>query len=413
MSSFVRRLGEERALRLYAAILGGLHALTALAWVHFKHVTRLVTGEDCVCWPLLPDCAGVRSLLSPTTVGAWLTAYGLLGLVASGLFLAKRPREGLGAFATACVLGVGLYTLDYRLRLNQTYMFGWVILAVAVGRTRALQVAQLLVALFYFWAGTLKLNAEWVSGAALYARPLLVPRALVPASCVYVLVLELVLVWGLFARSQAVRWAVYGQLLLFHVTSWSVVGYFYPLLMAGLTAVYPLIWCLAPSEALTFPRLLEVGPVRRACAVTAASFSSLQLIPYLFPGDTAITGEGRLFALHMFDARVVCEGGAHLHTLSGRQGEATILNPAADTRTRCDPLVILATAQRLCRSVAQRERATTERDRVHIDVAIDARRSSDVTLSPLVHVDDLCIRDLHYAVWHHNPWIGSGAAAPR
>jgi hypothetical protein len=41
------------------------------------------------------------------------------------------------------------------------------------------------------------------------------------------------------------------------------------------------------------------------CA-TLALFSILQVIPYAFPGDTAITGEGRIFALHIFDAQVVC-----------------------------------------------------------------------------------------------------------
>src|SRR2546427_12789093 len=35
----------------------------------------------------------------------------------------------------------------------------------------------------------------------------------------------------------------------------------------------------------------------------AAVFSGLELAPYAFPGDRTLTGEGRLYALHMFDAR--------------------------------------------------------------------------------------------------------------
>jgi hypothetical protein len=318
------------------------------------------------------------------------------GLLAAFLFLTRRLRAAIAIFVSALLVGAAIYALDYRLRLNQTYMLGWVALVFLLV-PRRLQTMQALVALFYFWAGALKLNREWLSGAALYDKPLFVPAALVPAACVYVVVLEMVLLWGLFSRSPRSRWAVYAQLLLFHLTSWSVVGWYYPLLMAGNTAVYPLVWLRAPEQALS----ASIPPTDRAAlAGVVIVFSALQLMPRLFPGDTAITGEGRLFALHMFDARVQCEGGAEVSTTSGQRLRVPLVNEHLEQRMRCDPIVLSSQVRRLCHQLQART------DSPRVDIAIDARRATDPALQPLMHVDDACHQDLSYSLWHHNAWIG-------
>ena len=54
-----------------------------------------------------------------------------------------------------------------------------------------------MVVLFYFWAGLLKFNSEWLSGAALYKKPWLLPTGALPLACAYVLALETVFSWGL------------------------------------------------------------------------------------------------------------------------------------------------------------------------------------------------------------------------
>ena len=319
------------------------------------------------------------------------------GLGASALFFLRRTRPAIATFIGTFALGAAIYSLDYRLRLNQTYMLGWVVLALLLVPRRL----QVLVALFYFWAGALKLNREWLGGAALYAKPWLVPQALVPAACVYVVVLETLLLWGLFSPWPRLRWAVYAQLLLFHVVSWSVVGWYYPMLMAGITAIYPLVWLAAPDEALTWSRLRGDVATRVPIAVVAGVFSALQLMPRLFPGDTAVTGEGRLFALHMFDARVQCEGGASVSTSSGQHARYALINDRLEQRMRCDPIVLMEAARRLCHQFEGRP------DSPRVDVAIDARRATDEQMQPLIHVSDVCHRDLGYSLWHHNGWIGA------
>jgi hypothetical protein len=379
-----------------------LLGLTGVAWLSYKHVDSLVTGEDYACWPLWPGCESVRPLLSPGLVRVTVYAMLACSVGAAVLFALRRIRPAVAAFIGGLALGAAIYALDYRLRLNQTYMLGWVVLVLLVAPRRA-QALQAIVALFYFWAGALKLNREWLSGAALYAKPLLVPQALVPAACVYVVVLEMGLLWGLFAsspRARWARWAIYGQLLVFHAVSWSVVGWYYPLLMAGITAIYPLVWVFAPDQMLTWSHLRADRALRNTTASLVVVFSALQLMPRAFPGDTAITGEGRLFALHMFDARVECEGGANVSTASGQHAHVAVINERLEQRMRCDPIVLSQTAQRLCRQLEGRP------DSPRVDVVVEARRASDPHMQPLIHVDDFCRRDVSYSLWHHNAWIG-------
>src|SRR6267142_2687052 len=99
---------------------------------------------------------------------------------------------------------------------------------------------RVLVTLFYFWAGTLKLNWEWVSGAGLYSPMWPFSGMGVVVACVYVIVLELGVTWGLLARRAWIFWTALAQFLVFHALSWQVVGFFYPLLMFAILAIFPL-----------------------------------------------------------------------------------------------------------------------------------------------------------------------------
>lgn len=391
-----------RAWFAYGAALSLLHPLVALSWILDKRIALLLTTPDYVCWPLLPGCHVVRDWLSPNGVLFVVAAYAALGGIACALFAARKERAGTSAFVAATVVGFAIYALDYRLRSNQSYMFAWIALAflfrtrASAGPKRRLEMCSILLPLLYAWAGLLKTNTEWMSGAALYEPPLFVPQSLVPAACLYVLVLELALVWGLFSSDPRIRWAVYAQLVLFHIVSWKVVGFFYPLLMLGLTSVFPLVWLLCPADTLTWKRLRSERDLRHDALAVGGILSAFQLVPRLFPGDTAITGEGRLFAVHMFDAKVACSGGA---TIGPRKVEVIAQDEAI--RMRCDPIVLRANIQHLCRKVHG----------ARVDVAIDAKRSTDAEMQPLIHADDVCRQRLSYSVLRHNPWISAGGSA--
>jgi hypothetical protein len=389
-------LDASVVFRRYAAVLSTLHVLTGLAWFEYKNVATLVTGDDSVCWPLLSGCEGLRAYLSPWLVRRVVAIYIALGASAALLFLRRRPRAALVTFLAATALGLAVYALDYRMRFNQTYMFACIALVFLVTKRR-LETASVLLACFYFWAGTLKLTRDWLTGAALYAPPLFIPSSLLPASCVYVVVLELVLVWGLFSSRAWVRRGVLLQLVLFHVVSYPVVGWFYPLTMFGLLSVF----VLGREQPVTFASLRALSSrERRSVSFVAAGFAILQLVPWMFRGDSAVTGEGRLFALHMFDARVACRGGATLMVPAEPPAAVAVLPPSVtESRTLCDPIVILSNVRRACREPWARVAGA------RLDVAVDAKRASDPEMRPFIRIDDACHDTPTYSLLRENPWI--------
>jgi hypothetical protein len=353
-----------------------------------------VTSDDAVCWPIFPACEAVRAHLTAGSVRRIVAVYMALGLAASLSFARKRTSIALATLLAASVLGTCIYLLDYRLRLNQSYMLAWVVGVFVFARRKFEALSALLVA-FYVAAGFLKLTPDWLSGRALYARPWLVPESLVPASCVYVVVLELVLVWGLFNRRAFVRRLVLAQLVLFHAVSWPVVGWFYPLLMFGLLSLF--LFAERERQPPTFASLLG-GPSRASVLRVVGALAVMQLVPALFRGDAALTGEGRLFALHMFDARVACTGGAVIRA-PGRASRTIPLVAESDVRSQCDPIVLLAHAQRVCKEPWARAEGTI------VDVSVDAKRASDTEPRPLVRIVDACNAPTSYSAFHENRWI--------
>ena len=253
--------------------------------------------------------------------GSRRALWGYLTLAAAALLLFTRRWTAPAAYLALLILElvkILIIVQDYRLRLNQHYMAFFVALAFLLFPAKR-RTLQYLIVLFYFWAGTIKLNREWLSGASLYRREFLwLPDSLVPAACAYVVVLETILVFGLLARRPWIFWATLAQLALFHVMSWPIVGFFYPSLMFSILGIFALsrIFSAEPEERPSLARI-ERGLERRSTYALLAGFSLLQVVPYAFPGDSAITGEGRLFALHMFDAQVVCESHVTFHDVQG------------------------------------------------------------------------------------------------
>jgi hypothetical protein len=133
--------------------------------------------------------------------------------------------------------------------------------------------------------------------------------------------------------------------------------------------------------------------------VTAVAFSVLQLTPYLFPGDPALTGEGRLYALHMFDARPSCTGFATLRLASGGVIHRD-LGLALDARIACDPVVYYNRARNLCRQASLP--GAEVRD---LDLFLWSRRATGASLRPVIAIERFCSRNVWYNPFWHNAWI--------
>jgi hypothetical protein len=171
--------------------------------------------------------------------------------------------------------------------------------------------------------------------------------------------------------------------------------------MFAILSIFPLCRLIPGPGGLPPEGLLAAlarGRARAATYATAAAFSLLQLTPHAFPGDNAITGEGRLYALHMFDARVACVGYAVLHDADGAATHRD-LKLAADTRIACDPVVFYNRARTLCR---ERGATTVFRD---LDLFLWARRTTDPDLKRVIAIEGFCGRGVRYNPLWHNSWI--------
>ena len=404
LGGFFRRNVEEirsdPVLRVYGSLLAFVHVLTFVHWHRGAVLGRILAVSAVpICWPFFEECYRFR-VLDPTGIDALLWGYLTLAIAAMLLFW-RRWTSGAAylALITLELAKIAVIVQDYRLRLNQHYMAFFVALAFLLFPAKR-RVLQYLIILFYFWAGTLKLNREWLSGAALYRQELLwLPQWLVPAACAYVVGLETILVFGLLARRAWVFWATLGQLAIFHAMSWPIVGFFYPILMFTLLAIFPLsrLWS-AEGDRPSFARI-ERGLELKSTYALLGVFSMLQLVPYAFPGDSAITGEGRLFALHMFDARVACEAHLTLHDAQGGTRLVQIVTDRGPVRSRCDPIMHFNVARAFCRQGAASGEWTD------LDLVLRSRRATEPALRPVIQIERFCAENPSYDVWRPNPWI--------
>ncbi len=390
----IAEIHNDRALRYLGALLALAHGLAALHWAVSQPLAAILAPENwpAICWPFFPTCAEFH-VFTPAVVQAVLAAFGVFSLVTAGLFLAARTTLAWLSLAALAIVKLSIVALDFRLRLNQHSMTAWLVAAFLLVPHKRRVIPWLLVAI-YFWAGVLKLTPEWLNGSALYGR-LPLPSALLAPACAYVVVLELVLIFGLLARNRWLFGVTLAQLLLFHAISVPVVHFFYPALMVLLLAFLPLARAIPPPP-LVAPRWPAV--------LTVTVFSGLQLVPLLLPGDVLLTGEGRLWALHMFDAPLECQAWLTPHAADGQPGPALPLRVAfLSNRIQCDPLVYASAARGICAHNPGRLRP--------LDLHLQTRRAGEAEFHPVIHAVDVCAQPLAYSLVGHNPWILDGRAS--
>ncbi len=392
-------IAGDRILRAYGVALALLHVVTFVHWYYQSDLPSMMgTGRPPMCWPFWESCIEAR-VLDDAQWKAILWGFLALSLVTAGAFLRERTAR-LGYFLLVAVsaLRLAIVFQDYNLRLNQHYMASWATLVFLLLPNKRALIQHIVVA-FYFFAGVLKLDGEWLSGAALYnAHKLWIPEPWLPEACAYVLVLECILVIGLYAKNPWIHYATMAQLAAFHVVSYALVGFYYPVLMACLLTIFPLVRAWSPPEQWPTPFDLVDKPEPWPGRVLILVFGAANLMHYAWPGDSAITGEGRLFALHMFDARVICEGGAEVHRDDG--GSSYIpLTPREFNRSACDPIRYFNIGQDLCRKRAERPGWQ------EVDIFLSSRRSSDPRLKAVLDIHHFCGADLSYDLWRPNPWI--------
>lgn len=392
----IQTIAEDRVLRWYGVAVSLLLTVTAVAWTYAEIWRLLTPSGDVICWPMLPNCRELR-VLDADQLRLAMYALGVGSLVPAGLFATGR---GI-AVAWWALLGLNvvkhaLILLDFQMRLNQHLMAFWVTLAFLFLPAKRTTL-KLLVVLFYFWAGVLKLTPEWLTGAALYAKPWPLDGPLLPWATGYVLVLEIALIWALLWERSKAAWLTLAQLIVFHLYSFLIVSFFYPLVMFAILAIFPLSWCLDPKA----PPLVSELTARRlapASLVVAALFSFLQILPKLFPGDTAVTGQGRLLSVHMFDAYTSCQSAARVRMKQGPSLRLNLYRPMAP-RIHCDPIVHLSRARNVCYKNRNNRRFED------VDLLLRSKRTTDSELRTIVDLKNVCTEPVRYRLFWPNAWI--------
>lgn len=373
------------------------HAVVSLYFLGTNVLTILTKNAEPLCWPYFQNCWQIR-FDTITPVLALVLIQAILIIAAAVALAASWYRAFWIVMVALNVYLIAIVSLDYRFRANEFYMLFWANAVFLFWPTKRWAIPLILVS-FYFWAGTLKLNYEWLSGAILYHSLYIVPSRFAWVACVYVVVLEMILIWGLLAERAWVRWLTLGQLVFFHFESLSQIHWFYPFLMAMLLSWFVIDW-LAP-EGLRIVSLANLwrGRAPHSAYALLALFSIFQLAPYLYHGDKALTGQGRIFALHMFEARQLCDVHALVHYRDHKSDAFDLLMPELPSRMVCDPVVYYDRVTNLCRSHA------ADPNFADADFVMHARRTTDATMTTIVDEANFCSRHEVYSLFSNNNWM--------
>jgi hypothetical protein len=371
---------KDFALRVLGAGLALTHVWTYFFWNGAGSLSRYLDGPVRICWSFYQACEK-SNFFGLDQLDAYFLFYLLIALGAAVLFLFKKT------VVVACWLLIILTVLkslviiqDYRFMGNYHYMPFWMTAAYLMMPAKK-SVCAILLALFYFGAGLLKLNPEWLSGAAMI-RPPWIEGKLLEWAVAFVVFLELYFVFWIFASKLWRRASAVTLLILFHAFSWHIVGFFYPMVMYSMLAFL----------LIALPRGIEINWRSINPYFLPGLFMAFQLVPLVFFRESALTGEGRILSLNMFDAKAVCSSEILLKKPSDNQNAIEIveLPPLIENfgvRIACDPLVHLAQAKSYCDLL---EDVASGDNPPVIDVSLASKATVEASSRMILEAKDVC-----------------------
>lgn len=389
---------KDKALRYFAAFLALSHIVCWATWMWDSENPLFKTVFNdlrTLCWPGSEICSTMRPFMIEW---GWILsiAYLLLALGSLIEFLrSKNIRRALILLTITWALQCFIRFQDYRFMGNFHYMNAWTHLFF-IFFPRRRQLLAFLIVSFYVSAGLLKFNREWLEGAA-FIRPPMIQGLWLKIGCYYVVLLEMLLIpLLLFVKNKVFRNTVFFQILAFHLFSWHIVGYLYPLTMFCLISIFPLIWYFPTIETkkknpINFTSKLAFG--------TLVVFWIFQIIPWIIPGPSELTGEGRIFSSNMLDSRSQCE---NLSTLYYNDKTIEVSDYGYDwgIRIACDPWLQYQLALNHCRL-----RAKEDPTFMDMDWFMLSKHGIDEDWKLSVHIENFCSKRPEYFTWKRNDWI--------
>lgn len=323
------------------------------------------------CHAFFPQCRDWISF-DPSSAKMILVFYGMIALVTLGLMIKKSTRS----WALMLLAGVTLFKFCLFLSrfnmLGNYHLIHFLLAFTFFFLPKKRASLTLCLVMFYFLAGTLKLNLEWLSGATLLTPSILEGKVLSLALS-YVVVLELLLVWGLFSSYTLLRVLTLFQLFCFHVFSWHIVGYFYPLTM---------LLALVPVFMMLFPRYKVIRRDFRPPRSALLFFLGLtffNVIPTMTHEDPALEGRFRGLRINMLDARAVCYPLAYVE--SPNEINFVELNQVWAVRTHCDPTTFESQLRNYCMVLEESQR---------LNFYLYSKRSVDLEFKLVRNMTNFC-----------------------
>ncbi len=382
------------SLKIYGFFLSLTHVWTFLYWQNgnFFLNAQGSRNSEPLCFPFFKDCDLFRALIPDQGWVVILWLYALIAILTSFFFLKDRLRRwGFYGLIFLTFFKFALHMSNYNFMGNYHYMI-YILSVIYLFLPDKKKLIIYALVSFYFAAGLLKVNPDWLSGAAMIATPWLNGQILI-LSLFYVIFLELFFIFGLFFSNLWVRLFVLLQLLAFHAFSWHIVGFFYPMVMFSALSFIVLQeyeFYNGKDSFQSFFKPFFKGQESRSVYSFLIIFWFLQLLPFLLSHDPALTGAPRLSSLNMFDAKTEC----HLLMIAHKEKSSVHLEPPIKNlgvRMGCDPIVFLNQAHQLCRKNKESSEFNS------LSLHLFSKRVTQTDFQKILSVKNVC--DLKNPLW--------------
>lgn len=388
----IKEIRENEILRKYGFFLSLIHIYTFLFWFLNSKIYNFIGADaQAICQPFFQNCRDFRFMNAESWRWA-LVGYFVLAVIGCVLWLTRFVTSAYLYFLFLILVKLLFYVQDYRLMGNYHYIF-FLISFVYAFLPRKVTVLPIFIVLIYLAAGSLKFNYEWLSGAALYGQLGILSFFPLELATAYVLVLEMAVSLLLLSKNNKIRVLALGQFVLFHLYSVQIVGLYYPLVMFSILSIFVLM-----IQRKSFPSYQDIFSWREAFVYIALGFVLCQAYPKLFFPRSAVTGEGRLISLNMFDAQASCR---HSFNLQSPVGGYTLFNDLSQigVRIKCDPYLYRELAINICSTLKQ------EKSTAKLNLFLQSRKFSEPAFKVIVDERDICSKALTYNPMARNSWI--------
>src|SRR5437868_6410536 len=163
----LEEIKKDEVLVKYGFWLSLIHISTFSYWFFYtKAYNYIAVADTAICQPFFQSCRALR-FLDPETWRWLLVCYFVLGLAGSILWFKRKIEWAYGFSFFLLFVKFYIYAQDYRMMGNYHYIH-YLILFLFLLYPHKRILLPFSIVLVYLGAGILKLNYEWMSGAALF-----------------------------------------------------------------------------------------------------------------------------------------------------------------------------------------------------------------------------------------------------